>query len=187
MHLRLSHRTRTAHTMQQNSLEKPLLVYIQQNQVLLLLVMGCRTLLRESSDSPTWCRELVGGWPDYIDVCDPFSHGMGGIIFGKHEARVPTMFWWEWSHDVTNLYQSRSITNSDLKLAGLLFTWLVMELVCGDLQAKRVTLFSKNLPTVGWVGQLATCWSLVSAHLIRAIVLRLKLKGNCPMRVRRTQ
>ena len=69
--------------MQQNSLEKPLLVYIQQNQVLLLLVMGCQTLLQESSDSPTWCLELVGGWPDYIDVCDPFSHGMGGIILAN--------------------------------------------------------------------------------------------------------
>jgi hypothetical protein len=44
--------------------KKPSLVYLQQNLVLLAAIMGCRTLLQESSDSPTQCRKLVGGWPD---------------------------------------------------------------------------------------------------------------------------
>jgi hypothetical protein len=161
--------------------KKPSLAYLQQNPVLLAAVMGCRTLLRESSDSPTHCPELVGGWPDYIGVCDASSHGVGGIVFGKNEACVPTVFRWEWSQDTKNLYLAKKISNSNLEMAGLLFLWLVMESVGGDLQEKRVALFSDNLPMVGWVRRLATCGLLVLAHLIRALALRLKLNETCPI------
>jgi len=66
-------------------------------------------------------------------------------------------------------------------MAGLLLLWLVMESVCGSLKEKRVALFSDNSPTVGWVRCLATRGSMVSAHLIRALALRLKLNGTCPI------
>jgi hypothetical protein len=149
--------------------KKPPLVYLQRNPVLLAAIMGCGTLLRESSDSPTQCRELVGGWPDYIGVCDALSHGVGSVVFGENEACIPTVFHWEWSQDVKNEYLSKKITNSDLEMAGLLFLWLVMESVCGNLQEKRVALFGGNLPTVGWVRRLATRGSLVLVHHIRAL------------------
>ncbi len=68
-----------------------------------------------------------------------------------------------------------------LRPQNLLFLWLVMESVCGDLREKRAALFSNNLLTVGWVHHLATRGSLVSVHLIRALALRLKLKGTCPI------
>jgi hypothetical protein len=80
---------------------KPPLVYLQRNLVLQVAIMGCRMLLRESSpDSPTRCRKLVGGWPDYIGVCDASSHGVGGVIFGENDSCVPTVFKWEWSQEV---------------------------------------------------------------------------------------
>ena len=63
---------------------KPPLVYLQRNPVLRAAIMGCRTLLWESSDSPTRCHELVGGWPDYIGICDALSHGVGSVIFGEN-------------------------------------------------------------------------------------------------------
>jgi hypothetical protein len=66
-------------------------------------------------------------------------------------------------------------------MAGLLLLWLVMESVCTSLREKRVALFSDNSPTVGWVRRLATRGSMVSAHLIRALALRLKLNGTCPI------
>ncbi len=147
--------------------------------MLLAAIMGCCTLLQESSNSPSRCCELVGGWTDYIGVCDALSHGVGGIVFGKNEACVPTVFRWEWSQEVKNLHLSKNIANSYLEMDGLLFLWLVMELVCGNLREKQVTLFSNNLPMVGWVRRLATRGSLVSAHLIRVLALRLKLKGTC--------
>jgi hypothetical protein len=53
--------------------------------------------------------------------------------------------------------------------------------VCDDLREKRVELFSNILPTVGWVHCLASHGSLVSAHLICALALRLKVKETCPI------
>ncbi len=113
---------------------KPSVVFLQHNHVLLVAVKECRTLLRESSDSPTRCRELVSGWPDYIGVCDASSHGVGGVIIGENEACVHTVFRWEWSQAVKAQYLEKKITNSNLEMAGLLFLWLVMEEVCGDLR-----------------------------------------------------
>jgi hypothetical protein len=71
---------------------------------------------------------------------------------------------------IKDLYQAGAITNSDLEMAGLLLVWLVMEFVCGTLREKSA-LFSDNFPTVGWAQCLATCGSMVSAHLIRALSL----------------
>jgi len=159
---------------------KPPIIYLQRNPMLRATIMGCRTLLRESSDSPSHCHELVSGWPDYIGVCDALSHGIGGIIFGENKTCVPIVFRWEWPQEIKDLYHEGVITNSDLKMAGLLLLWLVMESVCGSLREKRVALFSNNSPTVGWVRRLATRGSMVSAHLIRSLALRLKFNGICP-------
>jgi hypothetical protein len=160
---------------------KPPVFYLHWNAVLLAAVAGCRTLLHESLDSPTRCRELVSEWLGYIGVCDTSSHGVGGIVFVETELCLPTVFRWEWSPEVKEAYHSKKITNSDLEMAGLLFLWLVIELVCGNLREKHVALFSDNSPTVSWVCRLATRGSLVSAHLIRALALRLKLNGTCPI------
>jgi hypothetical protein len=157
---------------------KPHLVFLQQNPILRAAIMGCRTLLQESSDFPRRCRKLVGGWPDYIGVCNALSHGVGGVVFGENKVCVPTVFWWEWPPVIKELYHNDTITNSNLEMVGLLFLWLVMELVCGDLREQRAALFSNNSPTVGWVRHLATRGSMVSAHLIRALALRLKLNGT---------
>ncbi len=165
-----------------NILQKKLsLVYLQRNPMLYTAITGCQTLLRESSDSPTQCCKLVGGWPDYIGVCDALSHGVSGVIFGKNEACVPAVFCLEWSQDVKDLYQLKTITNSDLEMAGLLFLWLILETVCDNLREKGVALLSDNLPTVEWVRRLASRKFLVSAHLICALALQLKLKGTCPI------
>jgi hypothetical protein len=66
-------------------------------------------------------------------------------------------------------------------MAGLLFLLLVMEAVCGNLRETNVALFSDNSPTVGWVQRLATRGSLVSANIIRALALCLKLNGTFPI------
>jgi hypothetical protein len=92
------------------------------------------------------------------------------------------VFRWGWPQEVKDLYQNDAITNSDLEMAGLLLLWLVMESVCGTIPEKRVAaLFNNNSPTVGWVQRLATHGSMVSAHLIRALALRLKLNRTCPI------
>ena len=46
---------------------------------------------------------------------------------------------------------------------------------------KRVAVFSDNDPTVSWVRRLASRHSVVAAQLVRAMVLRMKLRGACPI------
>ena len=128
----------------------------------------------------------MAGWPDYIGVQDASKEGVGGVILGERRACLPTIFWFEWPASireelVTHENPQGAITNSDLEMAGLLFTWLVMEAVCGNLRECRVAIFSDNNPTVGWVKRLASRHSRVAAQLLRAIALRMKLKGACPI------
>jgi hypothetical protein len=61
---------------------------------------------------------------------------------------------WEWSQDVKDLYHLKTITNSDIKMAGLLFLWLVMETACDDLQEKKGGIIQQQL-THCWMGLLS--------------------------------
>ena len=102
------------------------------------------------------CCKLVMGWSNFIGVVNASSHGVGGIIIGKLSECLPTVFRLQWPPDITADVNSEAnpkvrITNSDLKLAGLVLLWLMMEHVCGPLAEKCITLFSDNSPTVSWV------------------------------------
>jgi hypothetical protein len=105
---------------------KPPLVYLQRNPMLRATIMGCQTLLWESSDSPTCYREPLGGWPDYIGVCDVSSHGVSHVIVGKNEACIPIVFYWEWPQEVKDHFHEGHISNSDLEMASLLLLWMVI-------------------------------------------------------------
>ena len=76
---------------------------------------------------------------------------------------------------------SGTITNSNLKMAGLLLLWLVMEKVCPPLTKKHIALFSINTPTVSWVSCLASKKLKVAKLLIRALALQLKVTHTCPL------
>ena len=165
---------------------RPEMVYLHSNRDLDEAIEGARTLLRESTTTPTRCRELVAGWPDFIGVQDASGQGVGGVIYGENMPCVPTVFRYEWPEDIKNdiitLKNRRGgITNSDLEMAGLLMTWLVMEAVCGDLRERRVAVFSDNDPTVSWVKRLASRHSRVAARLVRAVAMQMKMKGACPI------
>ena len=165
---------------------RPEVVYFHSNKGLLQAISDARTLLRESTMKPTRCKELVAGWPDFIGVQDASGQGVGGVVFGENMECPPTVFRYEWPDDikqniVTGTNRRGSITNSDLEMAGLLLTWLVMEDVCGNLRERRTAVFSDNDPTVSWVKRLASRHSVVAAQLVRAMALRMKLQGACPI------
>jgi hypothetical protein len=73
------------------------------------------------------------------------------------------------------------ITNSDLKLAGLVLLWLMMEHDCGPLTKKRVAIFSNNSPTVSWVQRMASRSSLVAEQLVRVLALWFNIQKVCPI------
>ncbi len=99
---------------------------------------------------------------------------------------TPTVFQWEWPTEIkTNITTVQNpkgkISNSDLEMAGLLMLWLVIKGVCNNLREKCVTLFSDNLPTIGWVTRLASKKSSITENLIQALALRLKTQHACPL------
>ncbi len=56
------------------------------------------------------------------------------------------------------------ITNSDLKMAGFLIIFLVMEEIICNLTEVNIALFSNNTPTVSRVTRLASRHSIVVAN-----------------------
>ncbi len=164
----------------------PQYVFLNCNQWLLTALEGCRTLLRESTQEPTKCRELTCGWPDFVGIVDASGQDIGEVIFGELTACTPTVFQWQWSENLTAKIKTfcnpgGTISNSDLEMAGLLLLWLVMEGMCGTLKEKHVTLLSNNSPMVGWVERLALKRSKVATHLIQALAMYLKTNRTCPL------
>jgi hypothetical protein len=165
---------------------RPQFVFLHRNPQLFNAVIDCRTFLLESRGSPTKCRNLVQGWPDYVGITDASGHGVGGCIVGETAPVPPTVFRYQWPTDisndiVTNDNPSGRITNSDLEMAGLLMLWLVMEDVCPTVSDAHVALFSDNSPTVHWVQRLAAKHSTVAMQLVRALALRLQITKASPL------
>jgi len=165
---------------------KPSVVFLHRNKALLSAIIDCRTFLWESVSSPTRCRNLVNGWPDYVGITDASGHGLGGVIIGESLGVPPTVFRLQWPPDVSANIKSKAnptgtITNSDLEMAGLLMLWLVMENVCPTTEGAHVALFSDNSPTVHWVQRLAAKHSKVAMQLVRALALRLQLTHASPL------
>jgi hypothetical protein len=71
------------------------------------------------------------------------------------------------------------ITNSELKMAGLLIIFLVMEEIVCDLTEANIALFSDNTPTISWVTCLASRHSIVATNLVAALALHLKKLHCC--------
>jgi hypothetical protein len=102
----------------------PDFVYLHKNHWVLNAPEGCCTLLHESTREPTRCRELTGGWSDFVRIIDASGQGAGGVVIGKLSACTPTVFQWQWPDDIkTNIASYNNpmgeITNSNLKMAGL--------------------------------------------------------------------
>ena len=84
-----------------------------------------------------------------------------GLIVGKNKTCNPTVFRMEWPEDIKQDIQTHDnptghLTNSDLEMAGLLFSWLVMGEVCRLSTGCHVALFSDDSPTVSWSKWLAS-------------------------------
>jgi hypothetical protein len=132
---------------------QPQFIFLHWNKALYNAVVNCRTFLQASVSSPMKCHNLTTGYPDYISIMDASSYGIGGIIIGKNKAVPPNVVRLQWPDCITanvmsDANPSGTLTNSDLKMAGLLTLWVVMEDVCPDLTNSHVALFSDNSPTV---------------------------------------
>ena len=106
---------------------------------------------------------------------------------GKASYALPR-FCLEWSDDIKAAFILRSnhkvcLANSDLKCAGLILLWFVMEAVLPfeALKVVHVALFSDNQPTVSWIECFATQSSLVADKLLRILALRMHKARVSPL------
>ncbi len=164
----------------------PPVVYLHRNDSLREAITDIRTILRETINKPTLCRDLVAGWPDYIGIVDASSHGVGGVLLGELSGLPPTVFCLQWPRDVKDTIVSfnnpgGSLSISDLKMAGILLLWLCLEGITKNIAHKHIAFFSDNSPTVSWVDRLASQKSRVAAWLVRALALRLNFHRACPL------
>jgi hypothetical protein len=129
--------------------KRPSYVYLHKKYNILTLLEGRRALLRESTVEPTKCRELICGWPDYVGIVNASGHGVGGIVFGESSACTPSVFRWEWPTEIKNDIKTvqnpkGKISNSDLKMAGLLMLWLVIEEILDGLPPELRSGYSRD-------------------------------------------
>ncbi len=72
---------------------------------------------------------------------DASSYGIGGVVFGELSACIPMVFRWQWPEEIrANIKTPQN--QMDLEMASLLMLWLAIEVVCGPLQEKHITLVS---------------------------------------------
>ena len=92
---------------------------------------------------------------------DAAKEGTGGVMVGAGDVCALMVFRYEWLQGIQDMVcthdnPSGQITNSALKLAGLLICWLVMEEVAPSLYHKHVGLYYDNSAAVAWVDRMAT-------------------------------
>jgi hypothetical protein len=145
---------------------------------LLSAIMDIQFLLHNSSTQLMRCKELVAGWPNFIGVVDASSFGIGGIVIGKLSPCRATVFCLQLPPNITasvisNTNRNGKITNLNLKMAGLLLLWLMIEHTCTNLTEKHIAIFSDNSPTVSWVQCMVCRLSLIAKQLIWVLTLRM--------------
>jgi hypothetical protein len=145
------------------------------------------SLLRLIGSRPTNVLELIPQTPDYISYVDASGFGVGGVWLHGTTAIPHTVWRRQWPADITNRLVSTSnptgdITNSDLEMAGVLLTWLVLEQIAQQsLKFSHVGIFCDNTPSVAWANRLTSSKSIIAGHLLRALALRQHLHQTSPL------
>ncbi len=142
-------------------------------------------LLHVAHRQPTPCSNLIPAQPDYIGYCDASKLGAGGVWFGANWNLPPIVWHIQFPHAIqmqliSQKNPSGSITNSDLKMAGLLMHWLVLENIA-NLEHAHVASGCNNTPTVARTSRLLASKAKTAAHLIRALALRILACQTSPL------
>jgi hypothetical protein len=124
------------------------------------------------------------GWPDFNEIVDALSHGIGSVVVVELSALPPAVFCFQWpsniSQDLVSFNNPKGkINNSNLEMAGLLFLWLCIKAIALDIAHKHIALFSNNSSMVSWVDKITLQRLHIAAQLVRALSLGLNIKKTC--------
>jgi hypothetical protein len=124
--------------------------------------------------------KLVQGPLDYLGYCDAITWRTGGIWFGGHQQLHPIIWCIQWPKDVTLAVVSdsnlqRTITNSNLEMAGMLLQETILEActIGPKIQAAQTAIGSDNLLAIVWTTRMATrSMSPILYHLLKGFAMQ---------------
>ena len=96
---------------------------------------------------------------------------VGDVVSGNTKAVKATIFWFEWPGHIQRLLQTeqnltKTITNSNLKMTGLLILWLVIEAVAPILKYVHAALLNDNQPVISWTNRMTSKISMIAGMLL---------------------
>ena len=138
-------------------------------------------LLRLLASRPTHVRELIQQKiASYKGWVDASYWGVAGVWFPANKDLEPFVWFVQWPEEIQNRLISddnpnRSISISNLELAGILLEFLVLEdtLLIGSLKHRSINIWCDNITAVAWTPKLRTSTSPIVAQLLWALAIGL--------------
>ena len=158
---------------------------IRNNPALISSMRDFASLLREMAKHPTHVKQLVTGPPAFICYCDASKIGVGGVLLPGKAHMPPTVWHVPFPPDIQNQFWSAdnpsgTITNSDLELLGIVYTWIILEYLA-DLHHLHIGVWCDNTPSVGWARKLCSNRSIIAEHLTRVLAIRHRITQSSPL------
>ena len=125
---------------------------------------------------PTPVSLLVPKYPNFIQYTDACQLSAGGVICPGLDNIKHTVWQFRWPKHIITLFDNNTITINDLKLAGMVLGWLVLEYVAKDLNYKHIGMFCDNTSAIGWTQKGHTTTSIPAARLLRFLSLRQRFR-----------
>jgi hypothetical protein len=152
------------------------------------VLLDITAVIRDLASRPTHISALVEQTLDYTGYCDASAFGAGGVWFGGNKELQPVFWRVQWPKDVTDVVMSDSnpdgrLTNSDLKMAGVLLQEAVLEATIGPsaMIATQTAIGCDNSPADACTyGMASRSASPVSYQLLRGLAMRQRLTRSAP-------
>ena len=160
--------------------QKPAMIGLGKQSEVRAALLDLRTMIKSIADRPTHVFELVERPLASTGMVDASSTGVGGIWMIPKWP--PIVYRHPWPPAINDLYRNKTLTNSDLEMAGILVAWMVLE-SCTPLCHQTTSIFSDNSPAVHWTQRLISrSEQPTSARLLRALAMRARtLESQVPM------
>jgi hypothetical protein len=152
--------------------------YINVDKYLKVALEDWRTIIHFQKTHPISVKQLVANIPNIIGYGDACKQGAGGVLTPGTDPHNYIVWQVEWPTDiqqrlVTDTNPKGDISMNDLELAGIILTFLAVELTTPNIQHKHIGTYCDNTSAVSWANKLRTSKSIPAARLLRMLGLRL--------------
>ena len=152
--------------------------YITIDPYLKVALEDWRTIIHFLKIHPISVKQLVANIPNIVCYGDSCKQGAGGVLTPGTEPYKYIVWQVEWPLDiqrrlVTDINPKGDISMNDLELAGIVLTFLAVELTSSNIRHKHIGTYCDNTSAVSWATKLRTSKSIPAARLLRMLGLRI--------------